>query len=353
MEKWSRRGLLLCLTAAVLTGCGGEEAGQVRLEDMRQDLETSDALADAEQAGGSQKTDDTRQQERGEADSAGQGAENPEGVEKGSAGPAGVGQKETEAPGSTSGQNGQTSREETGKTGEVQDGRLEDLAQEPDPDREARCQAYIAVLEDIYFDQKFPGGQDLGYQPGANHDVADNMFTVYDIDFDGNDELIVCYTTTYMGGMSELIYDYDSATGDVREEVRLFPALTYYDNGIIEEQASHNHGMASDMSTDGAFWPYALYRYDPQQDAYTLFVDVDAWSLGYREEDYDGNPFPADVDVDGDGLVYYVMTGGRYERKDPMDGAEYQQWRDSCLEGAGTVQVPYKSLIPDNIYAIK
>ena len=35
-----------------------------------------------------------------------------------------------------------------------------------------------------------------------------------------------------------------------------------------------------------------------------------------------------------------------------MDGAEYDQWRDSCLKGAEPIQVPYVNLTTDNIYAI-
>ena len=71
----------------------------------------------------------------------------------------------------------------------------------------------------------------------------------------------------------------------------------------------------------------------------------------FREEDYDGNPFPQEVDADGDGVVYYVATEGN-EPKAPMDGAEYGQWRDSCLKGAKPIQVPYVNLTTDNIYAI-
>lgn len=214
----------------------------------------------------------------------------------------------------------------------------------------AMYEAYVKVLEDIYFDQKFPDGTEHGLQP-ASADITDNMFAVYDIDADGREELIVFYTTTYTAGMVEIIYDYDSGTGDVREEFLAYPMRTYYDNGIVEVEASHNQGLASDGGADGNFWPYSLYRYDPETDAYVSLANVDAWSRGFREEDYDGNPFPQEVDADGDGVVYYVATEGN-EPKAPMDGAEYDQWRDSCLKGAKPIQVPYVNLTTDNIYAI-
>ena len=214
----------------------------------------------------------------------------------------------------------------------------------------AMYEAYVKVLEDIYFDQKFPDGTEHGLQP-ASADISDNMFAVYDIDADGREELIVFYTTTYTAGMVEIIYDYDSGTGDVREEFLAYPMRTYYDNGIVEVEASHNQGLASDGGADGNFWPYSLYRYDPETDAYVSLASVDAWSRGFREEDYDGNPFPQEVDADGDGVVYYVATEGN-EPEAPMDGAEYDQWRDSCLKGAEPIQVPYVNLTTDNIYAI-
>ena len=214
----------------------------------------------------------------------------------------------------------------------------------------AMYEAYVKVLEDIYFDQKFPDGTEHDLQP-ASADISDNMFAVYDIDADGREELIVFYTTTYTAGMVEIIYDYDSGTGDVREEFLAYPMRTYYDNGIVEVEASHNQGLASDGGADGNFWPYSLYRYDPETDAYVSLASVDAWSRGFREEDYDGNPFPQEVDADGDGVVYYVATEGN-EPEAPMDGAEYDQWRDSCLKGAEPIQVPYVNLTTDNIYAI-
>lgn len=220
--------------------------------------------------------------------------------------------------------------------------------QSTDSERAAALEAYITILEDIFFDQKFPGDQDYGYQPMQEYDVATNQFAVYDIDGDGKEELLITYSTTYTAGQGELVYGFDSAAGTVTEELRAYPLLTYYDNGVVEEKMSHNHGMAA----DGDFWPYILYQYDAQTDQYTVIASVDAWSRTYREEDYDGNPFPEEVDDDGDGMVYYTMEGGTYALENPLDGNEYQLWRDSYLKGAQPVKVPYVKLTPDNIYAL-
>ena len=145
-----------------------------------------------------------------------------------------------------------------------------------------------------------------------------------------------------------MIYGFDSASGTVREELRAYPSLIYYDNGIVEEQMSHNHGMAP----EGDFWPYILYQYNEETDCYDVIASVDAWSRSYREEDYDGNPFPEEVDADGDGIVYYVMEGGAYALENPVDGPEYQRWRDSYVRDKRQIEVPYVSLTPDNVYGL-
>lgn len=305
MKKALCKWAVLCLAAAVLGGCGSDDDSSqgAGLEEM------GVALGDG-------------QEDSGEPDSSQAPAEDG----SGSAGTAQGG-------------------------GDIGKDAGEDASSQPlPPEKKAMYEAYVKVLEDIYFDQEFPGGVDHGLQP-ENADITDNMFAVYDIDGDGREELIVFYTTTYTAGMVEIIYDYDSGTGEVREEFFVYPMLTYYDNGIIEVGASHNHGMASDGGADGNFWPYALYRYDPGTDAYALLASVDAWSRSFREEDYDGNPFPEAVDVDGDGVVYYATMEGD-EPAAPMDGGEYDQWRDSQLKGAKPIQVPYVNLTTDNIYAI-
>lgn len=216
----------------------------------------------------------------------------------------------------------------------------------PEPDRTVMMEAYRDILEGIYQEQRFPGGEDFGYQPGEGYDITSNLFAVYDVDFDGKEELIVTYTTTYTAGMTELIYGFDDESGTVREEFREYPLITYYDNGVAEAGFSHNHGLAG----DGAFWPYSLYQYDAEKDVYSLTATVDAWSKNFRTEDYDGNPFPDDVDEDGDGLVYLILMQGR--PSETVDSAEYEAWRESVLLNAQKLQVPCQRLTPENLASL-
>lgn len=207
-----------------------------------------------------------------------------------------------------------------------------------------RYAAYRSVLEGIYSEHIFPGNKDYGYD--ELFDITTNQFAVYDIDKDGAEELIIAYTTTYNAGMVTIIYDFDEDFGKVREELAEYPSLTFYDNGAVQADLSHNHGLG------GEFWPYTLYQYDQETDTYTVAAEVDAWDKSYVEKDYEGNAFPQEADTDGDGIVYYIMTNGIYEHKDPVDLEEYEQWRNSCIGGAAQMKIPFANLTEENIAAV-
>ena len=209
---------------------------------------------------------------------------------------------------------------------------------------EKRMLAYQNVLWDVYYSQSFPGGLDLGYD---GYDMSDNKFDLRDIDNDGNEELILVYTTTYMAGMAEIIYDYDADTDSVREQFIEFPGVTHFDNGILKADWSHNQGLA------GRVWPYTLYQYNPNEDTYKAIAMVDAWDKSLSDKDYDGNSFPDDVDKDGDGIVYYIMKADEYEPENPVDFAEYQQWIDSYTKDAEVVEGSCVELTLENILNVK
>lgn len=204
-------------------------------------------------------------------------------------------------------------------------------------------EAYASVLRELLENQKFPGGQDYGYDGSG---LANNKFAVYDIDADGRDELMILYTTTYSAGMTEQIYDFDSQSGAVREQFVEYLSNRYYDNGIVESDLSHNQGLA------GRFWPYTVYRYDRETDSYESIVSVDAWDKSLRDTDYDGKPFPDEADKNGDLLIYYIIPAGS-DTADPVDQEEYEQWRNSLLGGTEQLSIPYMPLTEENIESIK
>ena len=151
-----------------------------------------------------------------------------------------------------------------------------------------------------------------------------------------------------MAGNVFKIYGYDEILGNLLEEFSEYLGVTFYSNGMIEVMKSHNHGLAS-MSED--FWPYALYQYDSKNDCYIKIADVDAWEQTYQSE-YDGVEFPKEADIDGDGLLYYIMKDDKYEYQNPIDTEAYKNWRDSYLLGAVEVQIPLLRMTEENIEGI-
>lgn len=76
---------------------------------------------------------------------------------------------------------------------------------------------------------------------------------------------------------------------------------------------------------------------------------MDAWDKALSDINYMGQKFPEETDVNGDGLVYYIMTGEEYELNDPVDLAEYEEWINSYIGNADRIEVPYQKLTEDNI----
>ena len=134
--------------------------------------------------------------------------------------------------------------------------------------------------------------------------------------------------------------------------------MTYYDNGYATTGWSHNQGKAGEK-----LWPYDLFRPDGSGTnfRYVSVASVDGWDkrLGETYESYNpDNPgiitFPDDVDKDGDGFVYYLITEeGGYAPAygTPMDYAEWAEWAAVYLD-ANVIKPTYFRLTEENIALI-
>ena len=204
---------------------------------------------------------------------------------------------------------------------------------------------YQEVLSGVFYDQVYPDGSSCDYDNYSS--ITINQFAVYDVDGDGQDELIIQFSTSSMAGMTESVYRYNAAADSVELELSEFPGAAYYDNGLALVGWSHNQGLAGD------FWPYNVYQYNPETDEYEAVFSVDAWDRELADTDYDGNPYPADVDVNNDGIVFYIMPGGSYDTDHPVSLREYKSWYDSILGGASELEVPFQDLTEDNIRGVQ
>lgn len=210
---------------------------------------------------------------------------------------------------------------------------------------EAQYLAFGKALWDIYQKGTLPDGRVLDYS--SMKAAESNNFSLIDIDFDGKEELLLRWTHASMAGTVEYIFGYDNEA--IYVELAEFPRLTFYDNGIVEAGWSHNQGLAGD------FWPYNVYCYNTENDTYQLIGRVDAWDKSVREENYEDESFPTDIDVDGDGVVYYLLPAnwdGMYNEIHLVDGADYLKWRESYLGEAKEISISYQNLTEENIAAL-
>lgn len=211
-------------------------------------------------------------------------------------------------------------------------------------DKEAMKAAYLSILENFYFNHTLPSNEN--YASNYYPDISEDSFALYDINQDGKEELIILHETDIMAGKFAVIYGFDSETSTVIEELRNYLALIYYDNGVIETKWSHNQGLG------GKFWPYTLYQFDQLTKTYINIGSVDAWDKSLSEKNGNGNLFPKDIDINGDGIVYYIMLDEN-ELSTPVDLEEYNQWRNTYLGKAKQINIPFVNLTEENIYRYK
>ena len=200
--------------------------------------------------------------------------------------------------------------------------------------------AYTDILEELY--QAYQDPERFRYEDGPS-------FALYDVDLEGTEELIVQDPVGEVAGQWVRIYGYDDAAGTAYVELEEYPALYYYDNGVIEAGWSHNQGAAGDK-----LWPYNVYQYKPETGKYAWAAAVDGWDRNLREI-LAGEDFPDEADQDGDGFIYYIITEeGGYAPTygEAMDYAAYEAWRESYLNGAFPTGPSFLPLVRENIEAL-
>ena len=212
------------------------------------------------------------------------------------------------------------------------------------PDPEARA-AFAAALEALISDYVLPGG--VPVDPPATQDgMAANQFAVCDVDGDGEEELVIGYVSGMYAGYRGMVYRYDPASGRLETQLEEFPMLTFYDNGAVQAGWSHNQGRG------GRFWPYTLYRYQPETDRYDRVGSADAYDLEVAAYN-DLHDYPFQTDTSRSGFVFYLDTGDGGSAYDvPLDLSDYLAWRESWLGGASRLNILYQSLTRENIEAL-
>ena len=170
--------------------------------------------------------------------------------------------------------------------------------------------------------------------------IEDNRFAVCDVDGDGREELLFSLDNSYVAGMRTMVYCWDESK--LKEELCAFPVPTFYEQGWVQDFASHNQ-------TFGEAWPYTLLRYNPETQEYDVVASVYSWDRSMSETDYDGSPFPAAVDADGSGTVF-CLTEGDTTRW--IDDTEYLVWEQERFGSLPEITVPWLAFTDENISSL-
>ncbi len=210
---------------------------------------------------------------------------------------------------------------------------------------DAQKLAFGKILWDAYLYGILPDGKTLeqtNNQFGIQGE--ENSFAICDVDNDGQDELLLYWTDASMAGTVGYIFGYRDHM--VYNELSGYPSMRFYDNGTVEIKWSHNQGLGINFD----FWPYNVYSYDAEKDSYSEFAKVDAWNKNVSNTK-NGVPFPDNIDVDGNGIVYYILAPDSWDYGNAkiLDDSEYQNWRQSYLGNSKPVNVTFKTLTADNI----
>ena len=96
-----------------------------------------------------------------------------------------------------------------------------------------------------------------------------------------------------------------------------------------------------------------MYQYNAEDDSYVELGAVDAWDRELADFISDYGEFPDDIDTDGDGYIYLLLSfdciSQRYNT-DIVDGPDYEKWRNQYLDGAEVLEIPYRKLYVETVF---
>lgn len=213
----------------------------------------------------------------------------------------------------------------------------EAIATRNSPARKAFREALKTIHDDLTW-PFFPDAMKIEIVEPAT--IDDQQFAIFDVDGDGEEELLVSITDTYTAGMHEVVFGYDEAKDELTMEAEGFPGITYYP-GMMKILSSHNQGHAGDV-----LWPYGVLTYDAASDSYQFTCSVDAWDRNLSETDFEGNPYPTDIDVDNVGHVYLISDS---EGDHTLNQADFEKWEGSLFAGKEEITIPWQYMTLGNI----
>lgn len=194
---------------------------------------------------------------------------------------------------------------------------------------------YADILAGIWMGGQWPEDINNEYHEELMGDHEENTFAIADVDGDGYEELIVSITNGSMASMSAKVYSYDMENDELIQKLTEFPSLTFYDNGVVFAQWSHNQGYGD------IIWPYTVYKYNSNTKKYEYAGSVDSWNKTISDVQYNGDTFPDDIDKDGDGNLFFIGDENNQSSK-TVDNVDYDNWVKGFIGDAKEIAIEYK-----------
>ncbi|MCM1133215.1 MAG: hypothetical protein NC340_07055 [Ruminococcus flavefaciens] len=198
---------------------------------------------------------------------------------------------------------------------------------------------YREVLDNIYYNCEFPDWDYKNYSEDVTLE-----FSVYDIDGDGREELLVRFDNR-----SIYVYDHNADGNIVRQFAGYFRS-DFYENGALKVYSAHNQTHSFEVH------PFQMYSYNAETDSYdrcgsVYGIDKDIVDMINKEKEEVGSTdfleYPSEYDTSSSGTVYYIRSDDDTEV--PMDMAEYNEYCSQFTENTDVIDIPFMELTKENI----
>ena len=183
---------------------------------------------------------------------------------------------------------------------------------------------------------------------GCINPITDNYFSIYDIDNDGLDELIINFIYSDSNQLKiHSVFGYDDKTNELHNELQDYVGITYLNNNEPYVTWENDADTASDE-----LWPYTVYEYNSINDVYDVKYQISAHKVG-ETVDFLGNKIDPLADTDNAGVVFLVVDK-KNNTSTTLSKSAYQTFYNELFaDSVDEITIPYMQMTEDNINSLK
>lgn len=208
----------------------------------------------------------------------------------------------------------------------------------------SKKQTYRELLEYLYYNHQFPGWGDKAFSEDTSID-----FSVYDIDNDKSDELLIKFDNHTLS-----VYDHNS-DGNIVCQFSEDIMSDFYENGAVRVYSAHNQTHSLKVH------PFTMYRYDKENDSYNKYgivyaLDKDVVDMINQEKEEVGMTdfldYPDEYDTSNSGTVYYIRPDWDKGAEIPIDVTEFNEQYEQFTNGSEILELPFMKMTEENIKTV-